>query len=232
MKKSHTLILLFSIFIFAGSVWANTGPLENKAYFSNNDLRTNKMLSTKKPFAEAGGAFAKDKVVISAGYGVPNLGKAIMTVLIGSGTDVVATGIGPLHLKGEYGLSDGVGIGLSVNYVSFGAKWRSPDSSGTGFYTNTFSRSSLSVLGRINFHFGTTDKLDPYFGIGAGYRQATWKLTSTDPAYADDISAPGFSPFGFETTIGLRYYITKGFGLYTEMGIAKSVIQFGLVGAF
>ncbi|MEK6616065.1 MAG: hypothetical protein AABZ32_08145 [Bacteroidota bacterium] len=47
-----------------------------------------------------------------------------------------------------------------------------------------------------------------------------------------DESIPGFSPFGFEMTIGVRYYFVDGFGVYTEMGIAKSIIQAGLVVAF
>lgn len=223
---AFSFFTISSAYTFAGEIKSNNNLLKKHEY-------GNTSLFSKSSFrADAEDAFIKDKVVISAGYGFPNLGKAIMTVLIGDGTEVVATGVGPLHFKGEYGLSDGVGMGLSVNYVSFGATWRSTDSTGMGFYTNKFSRSSLSVLARINFHFGTTDKLDPYFGVGAGYRQATWKFTSNDPDYADDIKAPGFSPFGFETTIGLRYYIAEGIGLYTEMGIAKSIIQVGLVAAF
>ena len=177
--------------------------------------------------SEGGGnSFAQGKIVISAGYGGPNLGKAVVNAIISdSATNVKATGMGPIHFKVEYGLSDGVGFGLSVNYMSFGVKFTELP------YDYTFSRSSLSLLARINFHFGTTEQLDPYFGVGAGYRQATWKFESTDPTYTGE-SIAGFSPFGFETTIGLRYYFTEGFGIYTEMGIAKSIIQGGLVVSF
>lgn len=182
---------------------------------------------------KGGDAFAQGKLVISAGYGWPNLGKAVVTALIGEGaTNIKATGLGPLHFRAEYGLSDGVGMGVSVNYISFGVKYTDYDvATGTKPYDYAISRSSLSILARINFHFGTTEQLDPYFGIGAGYKQVTWKFTSTDPNYVEE-SIPGFSPFGFETTIGLRYYFTDGFGIYTEMGIAKSIVQGGLVVAF
>ena len=110
-----------------------------------------------------------------------------------------------------------------------GATWNNYDGSGNIPYSNEFSRSSFSALARINFHFGTTEKLDPYFGVGAGYRQATWEFKTNDPNNLEDVKAPGFSPFGFETTIGLRYYFTPAFGLYTELGFAKSAIQAGFV---
>lgn len=195
----------------------------------NLPVRSTQFFQKKKLKGEGGEAFAKGKMVFSFGYGFPNLGKAIVNFIIGSNaTDVKATGFGPLHFRGEYGLSDGVGLALSVNYIAYGVKWTTYDSyTGTIPFSNELSYSSLSVLGRINFHFGTTDKLDPYFGVGAGYRNGIWKLTSTDPDLQDD-KAHGFSPFGFETTIGLRYYFTEGFGMYTELGIAKSVIQLGL----
>lgn len=239
MKKLLLLaIVLFSVnilFAFEKGNKKNFMPQKmsdfsfNKDYsldFGNYFVRGSKDIKKEN---EGGDSFVKGKMIFSAGYGFPNLGKAIMTALIAEGENVKATGLGPLHFKGEYALSDGVGIGASVNYVSFGATWNSYDGSGNIPYSNDFSRSSLSVLARINFHFGTTESLDPYFGVGAGYRQATWKFTTNDPDNLDDVSAPGFSPFGFETTIGLRYYFTPVFGLYTELGFAKSAIQGGIV---
>lgn len=82
----------------------------------------------------------------------------------------------------------------------------------------------FKCVARLNFHFSTTETIDPYFGIGAGYKQATWKFAYTDPNYTGE-NIPGFTSFGFETTIGLRYYLMPGFGMYAELGIAKSVIQ-------
>ena len=230
MKKTLTLsiaVIIFSLSAFATEFYGmrKLNPKRNFLSVPSMDLfHSSAKLFPKK--GKGGDAFAEGKVIISAGYGWPNLGQAVLNAFISdSAINVKATGLGPIHVKAEYALSDGVGMGLSVNYISCGVKYTEVP------YEYTWSRSSLSVLMRINFHFGTTDVLDPYFGIGAGYKQASWKFKSTDPNYAGE-SAPGFSPFGFETTIGLRYYFTEGFGIYTEMGIAKSVIQGGLVVAF
>jgi opacity protein-like surface antigen len=231
MKKIITSII-FSFAILASPIlWANN---DGSTMLLKKKSAKHSILSSNNFFNKEGGddAFKKGKIFVSGGYGFPNLGKAVITALITDGTNIKVTGVGPLHFKAEMALSDGVGFGLSVNYISFGVKWNSTDTASAMIpYDNQISRSSLSILARINFHFGTTDKLDPYFGVGAGYKQATYKYTTNDPN-GNNISAPGFSPFGFETTIGVRYFFMPGFGLYTEMGIAKSVIQVGLVGSF
>ena len=229
MKKQ---ILLFAAAVLClSNVHAYTGlTFDNE--FSKNTKNLFAHPSTKQSApslflkGKGGDAFAQGKFVVSLGYGFPNLGKAVLNALISdSAVNVTSTGIGPIHLRAEYALSDGVGFGVSVNYISCGVKFTDLP------YDYTWSRSSLSILARLNFHFATSDQIDPYFGIGAGYRQATWKFSSTDPAYSGE-KIPGFSPFGFETTIGMRYYFTDGFGMYTELGIAKSVIQAGIVASF
>lgn len=222
MKKAFTVVLLSGIFLFAGSLWANNGFLGQTSMLKKHEIKRSPLQGSKKLFAEGGQAYETGKVVITAGYGWPNLGKAVLVALVNdSAVNVKVTGMGPVHFRAEYAISDGVGLGVSVNYISCGVTYTELP------YEYKFSRSSLSILGRLNFHFGTTKELDPYFGIGAGYKQATWKFSSNDPSYIGE-SIPGFNPFGFETTIGVRYYFTPAFGIYTELGIAKSVVQAGL----
>jgi opacity protein-like surface antigen len=209
----------------------DSNPLLKKSYLSRQHI-----LSSKKLFAEdaGGGAFAQGKFVISAGYGFPNLGKAVIQAVIDAShnpTNVKATSIGPLHFRAEYALSDGVGLAASINYISAGVKWTSMNDTTLMLYDNSLSRSSLSVLARLNFHFAVSEHVDPYFGIGAGYKGVTWSIKSADPN-VNNYSIKPFSPFGFETTIGVRFYITEGFGFYTEIGLAKSLMQVGLVGSF
>ena len=234
MKKTITSVLLSFSILSVSALWANTDLNGKSLLLKKRNLHKSNILDSKRlsNVSDKGDkAFGEGKIVVSLGYGAPNLGKALMVALIDDGTNIKATGIGPIHFRGEIGISNGVGMGISVNYVSFGAKWNTYDNT-TGVipYSNEFSRTSLSVLARFNFHFGTTEKLDPYVGIAAGYKQATWKFTTTDPALVNE-QAPGFTPIGFETTIGLRYYIAPGLGIYSEMGIAKSVIQAGIVAA-
>lgn len=175
-------------------------------------------------------SFGEGKFVMSLGYGWPNLGTSLLKAIVDATdntSNVSIVGLGPLHFRGEFGLSENVGLAASINYISAAVKWRSFNDTSLVFYDNKFERSSISVLARLNFHFGVSDVIDPYFGIGAGYKGVTWKIVSDDPSL-DNYSVGGLSPFGFETTIGFRYYLTEGFGLYCEFGIAKSLVQGGI----
>lgn len=227
MKKVITIVVCSFVLVSATSLFAGTGMKENLLPLKSNELGSYRSLHGKKLFGGSGGdAFKQGKFVMTAGYGFPNLWKAVLVAVVNdSALNVKVIGTGPIHFRAEYAVSDGVGFGVSVNYVSAGVSYTELP------YEYKFTRSSLSILARLNFHFGTSENLDPYFGIGAGYKQATFKFSSNDPNYTGE-SFPGFSPFGFETTIGVRYYFTPGFGIYTELGIAKSVIQGGLSVAF
>jgi opacity protein-like surface antigen len=242
MKKFITSVLCFSVLsanVFAGMqsvslrhLTDNRNPELKKNVFStqSSELFQSHFFTNTNLFAKrkkGNDAFSEGAIVITAGYGFPNLGKMVVAFIFQNESDVSATGAGPVHFRGEYGLSDKVGIVASINYVSYGARWTTRDPQTNFPYDNKLIYSSISVLARLNFHFGVTEKLDPYFGVGAGYKSGQWTLTTNDPNLQDD-KAKTFSPFGFETTIGLRYYFTDVFGIYTELGIAKSVIQGGL----
>jgi hypothetical protein len=202
-------------------------PLSS-TYFSGTSL-----LARPKSFhihsGDAGDAFQEGKIVFSVGYGFPNWGATILKTF-DNNRNFEVTGFGPLHFRGEYGLSDKIGFGLSVNYVSFAASWVDDiNSNGNNIpYYYKVSSTSISFLARMNIHFATSEKLDPFWGLGVGYRSGSYKITSDDPNANNTVNLKNIVPVGFETTIGLRYYFIPGFGLYTEMGIAKSLIQAGL----
>lgn len=243
MKKitasiAFSIVVCSALPVLAGSdlqVSKQALPLSSPLMFSQNTLPVSSVniginntetAKKKRSKGNSGYGFEQGTIAISAGYGWPNLGKAVVTALISdSAINTKPTGVGPIHFRGEYGVSDKMGLGVSVNYISFGATYTELP------YNYSISRTSLSILARLNIHFGTTESLDPYFGVAAGYKSATWRFTSTDPAYNGE-SVPGFTPFGFETTIGMRYYFSENFGIYTELGIAKSVIQAGLAVKF
>ena len=137
---------------------------------------------------------AQGNSIFSLGYGFPNLGKSIYKAL-NTNNDFKVKGIGPLHLKYEYMVSDKVGIGASINFV--------------------------------NYHFVSNDNLDVYFGVGAGYRggKTTYTSVPNDPDFSFDTKIA--IPVGMETTLGMRYFFTENIGAYTEIGLGKSLIQFG-----
>ena len=237
MKK----ITLFTISLLSVSVlFAGTGISAGNSLNAKNDFLSGKNNFTtyakkqKKIGGKSDNAFQEGKIVITAGYGFPNWGKSLLNAF-NTYDDYKVSGFGPLHFRGEYGLSDKIGLGLSINYVSFAASWIDNTTIGVNGniipYSYKVTVTSLSALARMNIHFATSEKLDPFWGIGVGYRTGGYHFTSNDP----DVSAQKIGniiPVGFETTIGLRYYFTDNIGAYVEMGLAKSLIQAGLAVAF
>src|ERR1035437_472952 len=241
MKKITiiTMALLSVNFLFAFEKNEKSNFLltkTNDLVLNTNNLINPEFKLTKKRGRGGDDAFGEGKIVISAGYGIGNFTKTLFKVI---STNTLYTaysfkGFGPIHFKAEYGLSDKMGLGLSVNYVSASATWTNyyngPWNAATGTYdqiayTETMGFSSLSFLLRMNLHFATTAKLDPYWGIGAGYRTGGWKYSSTYPNSTPVGTLGGAMPFGFETTFGMRYYFTDNIGLYMEIGYAKSILQ-------
>lgn len=175
-------------------------------------------------------AFTDQSTIITAGYGAGTFSNAISN-LFDPFNEVNHSLFGPVYLKVERGVSDHIGLGLNFAYVE--NKWEYEfgngyDSLGNLIkFTETDTRTSYSVLARMNFHFGNSKKVDPYVGFGLGYRKATWKSSTNNPSGNSGIDLQTYTPYGFETTIGLRYLFTPNFQVYTEWGLAKSVFELG-----
>ncbi len=180
---------------------------------------------------------AQGNSIFSLGYGFPNLGKSLYKAF-NTNNDFKVKGIGPIHFKYEYMLSDKIGIGASINFVKFGATY-SDTNSGDSMDINenwvhwskttkySLATKNYSALVRFNYHFYTEDNLDVYFGVGAGFRgtKSTFSSVPTDPNFS--FNSKIAIPVGMETTLGLRYFFTENIGAYTEIGLGKSLIQFG-----
>jgi opacity protein-like surface antigen len=168
---------------------------------------------------------------ISAGYGIGNF---IQSVFKSYQTydNYAFKSLGPMFLKYEHALNDRLGIGVNVAYanasVSYLDKSHVVDSTSLTFYKQTIKWSTYSILARLNFHFANSEKFDPYWGFGVGYRGASWKYEDNDPNYDNDTQVSNFFPLGLEVTIGARYYFTPSIGAYAEFGIAKAIVQFGI----
>ena len=220
--KKHVLILAALLVIFT-SAFAGSDPLVS------SDKKENKEVVVKK--RGGGGAFEQGKSVVTLGYGFPNLMKVLFSVYSSYGGYSV-TGIGPLHVKYEYGLTDNLGLGLSVTYVSFNASWTDPYGFGTSTpYTYGWKGSSLAFSPRVNYHFGHSDKFDPYVGLGIGYDAFSISYYTNQPG-DPGLTFANVSPLAYEFTFGTRFYFTDNIGAYTEIGYSKSIIQFGVTAKF
>lgn len=173
-------------------------------------------------------AFEQGKSQISLGYGFLSTTQAFIKTQVNS-VDILGDplylnpdflALGPIYAKFEYGVSENIGFGVNIAYADAGIN-----------YTNDLGESAsfkwwnTSINARVNRHFGSNNKFDPYIGLGMGYKFGKWTSEGDDNA-EDDLNA--LIPLGFETTFGARYMFTPNIGLFSEVGIAKGIFQAGL----
>lgn len=176
-------------------------------------------------------AYNVGQVTMSAGYGFPNFTRTAFNFIDGV-SNLESHVIGPVYGKFEYAVTDVIGFGVNVAYTYGNASYETSDELiDSIIYNTSFTYQSYSILGRLNFHFGNSDMVDPYAGIGLGYRNSNYKYDSEDPNF-DETDFNGFLHFGVDLTLGARFYLTENFGLYGEVGLAKTPLQVGLVAKF
>jgi hypothetical protein len=186
--------------------------------------------------AQDGTAFDKGTVVATVGYGFPDLYRTSLRVAYNGYNSRKVSGIGPLILKGDYGIvkfkwGHSVGAGIVVGYshtkVKFGNDYYyygvyTP-------YTQTDSYNTITVGARGTYHFFTKEKFDCYASIGLGYNINTYTHTTDDPRGASVAVYKNRANLYSAFTVGIRYYFSNNFGVYSELGWDMSApIQAGI----
>lgn len=100
------------------------------------------------------------------------------------------------------------------------------------------SFSSFSMILRLNLYLVSKDNFQLYIGSGIGYRthqdvvktniQEVYPELGTIYTMQDWLYDFFSSPVSFEMTLGGRGYFSKHWGVYSEIGIAKSLLQAGV----
>lgn len=178
-----------------------------------------------------GQAFTKSYSLISAGYGFSDFSIENYAFNILDDIHITRT-TGPVFLKYEHGLTEHLGMGINFAILQSDYTYSVQyDSAGVLAHKDVEdSYLRYSVLARLNYHFGTYNKFDPYIGMSLGYRSPLEIITTEQNGGFTSMHIYSDSNiFGFELTLGARYFISKNFGLYTEFGLAKAPIQAGLV---
>lgn len=174
-------------------------------------------------------AVKEGSMIVSAGYGWPNIGKYLLKAVNDGNTDAKTFGFGPIHARFEYVLTEKWGIGASINYASFGSSWSEMRTNGSS--KSEINANTINFLVRINRHYDVSKKVDIYWGAGVGYNNYTLEFKSDDPT-AEKETLSSILPIGFESVFGLRYFINNNFALYTELGWSKSIMQGGIAYKF
>lgn len=191
--------------------------------------------------------FNKGKVFINGGYGLVNanfiIAKQLEKSLLNGWDEVSFSKVPNFFAKGEYAVSNRVGVGVNLATGGLIAHVVLQDSLNNQIIriSGDLTYRSWSALARVNYHALNAKNWDIYVGLGIGYRLNTFSVTSDDP-FADRWNFPidlglvertisnsvSYSYVGADLTLGVAYQITPAIGVYTEMGMAKSAIQAGL----
>lgn len=160
-------------------------------------------------------AFSNNAHIFSGGVG--------LAMYQFSHNDRISSSSPVLNFKYEYGANEEFGFGVNVATYEAAMNYTTYDEYTKEYQDDYYTTSSF--LFRINYHPVVNEKTDFYFGAGIGYRYAQYNEYRNN-----DVGA--IFPIGFELTAGFRYYPIKHIGLFTEVGLAKSLIQAGVVVKF
>jgi outer membrane protein W len=126
--------------------------------------------------------------------------------------------------KFQYMLNEKIDIGLEYTHAL-----ATFDYVGNNSILYTAGVRKQRVLGKINIHFATSPKVDPYLTFGAGFNSS--KLYTNEPGTSSiDLQNTSilFAPISFRAGIGLRYFFTPQFGINAEIGLGGPLMQGGI----
>jgi opacity protein-like surface antigen len=188
-------------------------------------------LSTSNVSAQA---VEEGNVIIDLYYGFPNLYNTVFTALVSTGSEdnLNAGGIGPLGLRAEYMLADKVGLGVDVAYSNAHVSYDYNTTNAQGApvtYQDKYSTMKIGAMVTFNYHFLDHDALDFYGTMGAGYKNRSFKYTSTDPSFVEDSYDFGTNPIpiAFRVGVGMRYFFTDNIGMNVAVGLGQGGILNG-----
>ena len=180
---------------------------------------------------DAGGAYTQGSSTVAAGYGFGSIWKKLFKLSsMFSGGSYKTSSTGPFSLTYEYGVAEKISVGVAVSYSQVKGTYTDPSNLPEDNYIDKLT--NFSVIARGNYHFGSSEKFDPYIGAGVGYYNFKYESVYGDGTKTGNLFAiPG--AFGFNGQLGAKYYFSPNFGAFAEVGyVAGGFGQVGLVGKF
>ena len=123
----------------------------------------------------------------------------------------------------EFGFTSALSIGEVTNDFNCHCVYLAPGKAER-------KRISFSLMLRYNYPFIRKKHFDIYYGGGLGIRITKFShYTDTSKFKEDDDLLKLFWPVAVEGVGGIRFYPLKNIGLYIEAGLAKTIVQGGLL---
>jgi Outer membrane protein beta-barrel domain len=190
---------------------------------------------TKKGDTKSNAAWGgRGAIVANIGYGFLNIWRVTVFENGFNFDKKKVTATGPVVIAGEYGVGNnfGVGIQLAAGRVK-GVFTQKGVLGGGADYIETTTLNSFQIQLRGNYHLGSSEKFDPYIGLGLGY--GNYKLKSSNNAGSSGTLTTASVPsvIGYTGAVGARYYFNQTTGLFAEAGfVGGCILQLGLVAKF
>lgn len=182
------------------------------------------MVLFAQPNSVSAQAVEEGNVLIDVYYGFPNLyGTVFKNAYANSGTeqDVKISSLGPIGLRGEYMVSDKIGVGLDIGFNNTKVSFTEFDSFDNATYEYDYKTQKIGAMVTFNYHFlENSDNLDAYFMVGAGYGNRSYSFKSTDPNYTDE-TIDGLIPVASRIGVGMRYFFTDNIGANLAIGFGQ-----------
>ena len=140
--------------------------------------------------------------------------------LVGAASGANTTFIGPIGLRGEYMVSDVVGVGGDLQFSSYTLSWTETIYDFYGLSSTTYSYkinwTRIRAMARVAFHFAVSRAVDPYFAVSGGFRIESFSTETDDPDY--DVGIAGVGP-AVRFALGTRFFFTPNIGAFAELGV-------------
>ena len=191
-------------------------------------------------------ALSQGSIVADVYYGFPNLYKSILTTNYDSDAnqDFSIGGYGPIGLRGEYLVSDKLGVGVdfminstSVSYNYMGYLNNGFDESGNidyiyddnGQLTETMFEdkivtTKIGFMATLNYHIINSDRVDLCFTAGAGYKNRNWSISSTDLTSSTESVSSTVIPVAARIALNTRIFFTDNIGANIGVGFGQGGI--------
>lgn len=131
---------------------------------------------------------------------------------------------------GEYGIMK-LGPGILGGGIAFGFQTASySENAGPYYYKDRWTTTMFGIRGTYHPEFLRTEKAELYGIVQLSVMHFGYSFSSNDPYvnnyyYGDHSISSSFHPY---LMVGAKYYFTKNFGVYSEIGYDISLIKAGI----
>lgn len=192
------------------------------------------LFSVVLSFNSSAQAVEEGSIIVDVYYGFPNLYTTVFKAAYANSGDELnlkIRGLGPVGIRGEYLVTDKIGLGLDIGLnntsLEFDEVSETFNSTTGNFenvnYTYEFKTRKIGAIVCLNYHFLNNDKFDMFGTFGLGYANRSFDFTSTDPNYVAT-SVKSLIPIGSKIGLGMRYFFTENIGANLQLGFGQGGI--------